>query len=131
MPSPAYGHFKATTLSFADAVAAAKAALAERGFGVLCEIDVAKTLKEKLGIERPPMVILGSCNPGYAHRAIEAEPGIALFLPCNVVVRQLESGVEVAAIDANAMLGFVQNDALTPIAAEVDERLRAAIGAIP
>lgn len=126
-----YGHVTTTTLVFQDAVAKVKEALAGVGFGVLCEIDVSKTLKEKLGVDQPPTLILGSCNPRLAHQAMVAEPGIALFLPCNVLVRQVDAGVEVSAIDANAMMGFVANPALRPIAAQVDERLRAVIDAIP
>lgn len=122
-----YGHAATTSLAFDDAVAAIKAALSERGFGVLCEIDVSKTLKEKLGVDRPRTLILGACNPNFADRALSAEPGIALMLPCNVVVRETADGVEVSAIDATAMMRFVANPALEPIAAEVDERLASAI----
>jgi uncharacterized protein (DUF302 family) len=126
-----YGHLTITSLAFDDAVNAAKKSLASAGFGVLCEIDVSKTLKDKLGVDEPRTLILGSCNPGFAHKAMTAEPGVALFLPCNVVVRQLTTGVEVSAVDANAMMGFIGNPALAPIAAEVDQRLIAVIAAIP
>ncbi|HMD01699.1 MAG TPA: DUF302 domain-containing protein [Candidatus Baltobacteraceae bacterium] len=126
-----YGHTTKTALSFEAAVREAKSALSAQGFGVLCEIDVAKTLKEKLGIEQQPLLILGSCNPSFAHQAMEREPGVALFLPCNVVLRKTEDGVEVSAIDANVMMGFIGNAALEPVASEVDKRLRAVIAAIP
>lgn len=124
-------HVTVTSLAFDDAVRETKSALAEQGFGVLCEIDVSKTLKEKLGVDEPRTLILGSCNPGFAHQAISAEPGVALFLPCNVVLRQIAAGVQVSAVDATAMMGFIGNPALAPIAAEVDERLVSVIGSIP
>ncbi|HTU81482.1 MAG TPA: DUF302 domain-containing protein [Candidatus Acidoferrales bacterium] len=126
-----YGHFTRTTLAFGDAVRRVKAELANRGFGVLCEIDVAKTLKEKLGVEQPPTLILGACNPEFAHRALSAEPGIALLLPCNVVVRQLDSGVEISAIDARAMTRFTGNSQLEELAGEVDAQLTAVVAAVP
>jgi uncharacterized protein (DUF302 family) len=133
MSSPsqlAYGHTAATTLSFDDAVRVTKNALADAGFGVLSEIDVSKTLKEKLGAEHPRTLILGACNPSFADRALVAEPGVSLLLPCNVVIRQAEGGVEVSAIDARAMMRHIGNPALEEVAAEVDERLRSVIAAI-
>lgn len=89
-----------TSLSMSDAETAIRAALAENGFGVLTEIDVAATLKAKLDIERSPMKILGACNPGFAHRALEIDPSVSLLLPCNVVLSELPDGtVRVAAVD--------------------------------
>lgn len=99
-------------------------ALKAEGFGVLTEIDVKDTLKKKLDVEHPPYKILGACNPPLAHRALTAAPEVGLLLPCNVTVRQLESGmVEVAIIDPLMMMGVIQNPALKPIADEAMARL--------
>ncbi|MFC0081979.1 DUF302 domain-containing protein [Aciditerrimonas ferrireducens] len=75
-----------------EAEAQVREALASAGFGVLTEIDVAGTLRAKLGVERPPLKILGACNPGYAHRALETDPQVALLLPCNVVLEEATPG---------------------------------------
>lgn len=119
----AYGTIIRTTLPFDVAILRAKEELKAEGFGVLCEIDVAKTMKEKLGVESAPYTILGACNPTLAHRALGAEPHLGLLLPCNVVVSASEGGTEISAIDAGAMMAFVGNAALDPIAAEVNQRL--------
>jgi uncharacterized protein (DUF302 family) len=112
-----------TELPFADAVARAREELAADGFGVLCEIDVEATLKQKLGVERDPYVILGACNPPLAHRALEREPELGALLPCNVIVYRQEGRTHVAAVDAGRMLSLVANDELSEIASEVTRRL--------
>jgi uncharacterized protein (DUF302 family) len=100
-------------------------ALKAEGFGVLTEIDVKDTLKKKLDVDRPPYKILGACNPPLAYRALTAAPEVGLLLPCNVTVRQLESGmVEVAIIDPLMMMGVIQNPALKPVADEALDRLQ-------
>jgi len=113
----------ATELPFADAVARVRAELASEGFGVLCEIDVQATLKQKLGADREPYLILGACNPQLAHAALEAEPELGVLLPCNVVVYQQHGQTHIAAVDAAQMLSIVGNDDLTATAAEVRSRL--------
>lgn len=122
-PSTNYGRAATTRLAQDDAVTAAKAFLKDEGFGVLCEIDVAQTLKEKIGAEVPPYRILGACNPQLAHRALTQEPQLGLLLPCNVVVQQIEGATVVSAIDARALLGVVKSDELLPVADEVNARL--------
>jgi uncharacterized protein (DUF302 family) len=112
-----YYFSKTLAATFADAIARTKEVLAEHGFGVLSEIDVASTLKVKLGVDMPPYVILGACNPQYAHRALEIESKIGTMLPCNVIVREAGPGsIEVAAVDPVASMQAVENAALTAVA---------------
>jgi uncharacterized protein (DUF302 family) len=111
-------------MSFEQATEAVTRALAKEGFGVLTEIDVAATLKKKLGLERPPYKILGACNPQFAARALEIEPQIGALLPCNVVVRQGADGKTVVEfMDPDAVLGLVGRPEIAPIATEVRARL--------
>jgi len=119
-----YAFGKMVNLSFEQATEAVTQALAKEGFGVLTEIDVAATLKKKLGLERAPYKILGACNPQFAARALEMEPQIGALLPCNVVVRQGADGKTVVEfMDPNAVLGLVGRPEVAPIAAEVRARL--------
>jgi uncharacterized protein (DUF302 family) len=116
-----------TTLPIGDAVARVRDELKAEGFGVLCEIDVKATLKEKLDIDGEPYVILGACNPPLAHQALEAEPDLGVLLPCNVVVYERGGTTHVSAVDAERMLSIVENDQLAPIAADVAARLAAVV----
>ena len=118
-----YGHVVETALSYRDAIERVKGLLKEQGFGVLCEIDVAKTLREKIGAEFRPYVILGACNPNLANRSLNAEAQLGLLLPCNVVVQELDGRTIVSAVDAQAMLGIVGNANLIPIADEASAAL--------
>lgn len=104
------------------------AALAEAGFGVLSEIDVAGTLKKKLNLDKPPYRILGACNPNFAHQALDMEHNLGVLLPCNVIVRQETDGsVKVAAVDPLVQLSKTGNAALEPIAAQVRTLLQGVI----
>jgi uncharacterized protein (DUF302 family) len=108
----------------ADVTARVREALAAEGFGVLTEIDVQATLKKKLGVERRPYLILGACNPALAHKALEIEPPIGVFLPCNVDVFEGEDGaVYVQTPKPIVMFGLVRNPGVQPIAEEVDAKL--------
>lgn len=103
-------------------------ALAKEGFGMLTEIDVSETMKQKLGVELPPYRILGACNPTLAFEALKLENKIGTMLPCNVVVRQVVSGsTEVAAVDPVASMQAIDNPLLTNVAASVQTRLRRVI----
>ena len=115
---------KTVSLGYEQAIEAVTQALAKEGFGVLTEIDVAATLKKKLGLDRPAYKILGACNPQFAARALEFEPQIGALLPCNVVVRVDEAGrTMVEFMDPNAVLQLVDRPGVTEIAAEVRARL--------
>jgi len=116
-----------TSLGFTDAVARVREALREEGFGVLSEIDVQATLREKLGEEREPYLILGACNPPYAHRALEAEPELGALLPCNVIVYERGGETHVSAADPVALLGLVDNPELDALAAEIRARIERAL----
>ena len=126
-----YGISVTLTAGFADTVERTRAVLAEQGFGVLTEIDVAATMKAKLGIDMAPYLILGACNPPLAHQAISVDPSIGLLLPCNVVVRELEgSRVLVQAMDPNVMVTATGNQDLAPVAEQARTRLAAALAAL-
>ena len=126
-----YGYSRTVDLAFDDAIERVTAELAERGFGVLTTIDVKTTLKKKLDIDRRPYVILGACNPNFAHQALELEEPLGLLLPCNVIVYEDASGsTVVGAIDAKAMMSVAGNPALGAVAGEVNPILQAAIDAV-
>ena len=106
------------------------AALAEQGFGILTEIDVRATLREKLGIEREPYLILGACNPQLAHRALEADPSVGALLPCNVVLRAEDDHTRVEFMDPAIALGIAGGESLAAVAAEAGDRLRQVAAAL-
>jgi uncharacterized protein (DUF302 family) len=105
-------------------------ALKAEGFGIITEIDVQKTMKDKLGVDVAPHTILGACNPKLAHAALEVEPDLGVLLPCNVVVYAADEGTRVTAVNAGAMLGMVGNDDLAPIATQVQEKLDRVLGSL-
>ncbi len=125
-----YGVGRVLDEPYDEVVPRVLAALKDEGFGVITEIDVKKTMKEKLGVDGPQHVILGACNPPLAHEAIGLEPDIGLLLPCNVVVYEGDAGTRVAVINAGAMLGMVGNDRLGKVADEVQKRLDRVLAAL-
>lgn len=130
MTTTTYGFGTQLDLPYEEAIPRVKEALKAEGFGVLTEIDVRKTMREKLGAEMEPYIILGACNPPLAHRALEKEPDIGLLLPCNVVVRADKTGSRVDIADPQAMLGIVDNDAVRAVADEAKQRLQRVIAAL-
>ena len=122
-----YGIGTDVDMSFDEAVERVTELLKSEGFGVLTTIDVKKTLKEKIDVDRPRYVILGACNPQFAHQALEAEPDIGLLLPCNVVVYEEEGKTRVAAMDPKAALSLSGNPDVEPMAREVRDRIERVI----
>ncbi len=123
-----YYFAKTIALPFEEAVDRVKAELKNDGFGVLTEIDVRKTLQDKLGVDFRPYRILGACNAPYAYRALQVEDKIGTMLPCSVIVQELAPGqVEVAAIDPLASMAAVKNEDLGAIGLEVRGKLKAVI----
>jgi uncharacterized protein (DUF302 family) len=126
-----YGITVRTALPFAETAARVRGALKEQGFGVLTEIDVQATLREKLGQEMGEYVILGACNPPLAQRALAADISIGLLLPCNVVIRADAGQTVVEARDPQTMVTVTGQPSLKPIAEEAASRLQAALAALP
>lgn len=116
-----------TGASFDEVDSRTRKALADNGFGILTEIDVQTTMKKKLGVEMQPYRILGACNPKMAHQAIGIEPRVGAMLPCNVILREVDGGVEVSAIDPVASMQAIDNPALHAVAGQVRNLLRATV----
>lgn len=127
-----YGISTSVALDYASAVERTREELANEGFGVLSEIDVAATLKKKLDVDFRPYVILGACNPPLAHRALAAERDLGLLLPCNVIVYAGDKPGEsvVAAMDPVRALALTGNDDIRPIAEDVRQRLERVLQAL-
>jgi uncharacterized protein (DUF302 family) len=125
-----YGFGTSLQVSYEEALPRVKEALKAEGFGVLTEIDVRRTLREKLGVEKEPYIILGACNPQLAHRSLEQEPDIGLLLPCNVVVRAEGRGSRVDMADPQVMLGIVGNEQLNSVAEEAKQRLQRVVASL-
>ncbi len=117
-----------TTLPMAETEAAVRDALAGQGFGVLTEIDVAATLRAKLGVEHAPLKILGACNPTFADRALELDESVSLLLPCNVVLTQTADGTKISAVDPRELM---TGEAFLELANDAAEGLAAALAAVP
>ena len=123
-----YGLSRKSDKGFDDTIIKVREALQTEGFGVLTEIDVQKTLREKLDVNFRRYIILGACNPPLAHRALNTELEVGLLLPCNVIVYENDDGtVTASAIDARSMMAVVENDELKALAEEVNEKLSRAM----
>lgn len=126
-----YAITRSVRATYDETVGAVRAALAEQGFGVLTEIDIAATLKAKLDVDVPRQVILGACRPPLAYQALQAEPSVGLLLPCNVVVRQIdEETTLVEAVDPQTMVALTENVELKPVATEASQRLTTALSSL-
>lgn len=126
-----FGFGKSVSLDFEAALQKVTEELAKEGFGILTVIDVQATLKKKLDIDMPAYQILGACNPGLASQAIAAIPEIGLLLPCNVLVREDESGqVHVSFMDPGAVLGLVDDARVEPLAHQVKQKLEGVLAAL-
>jgi uncharacterized protein (DUF302 family) len=124
-------HGKTVDLSYEKVLGKVEQLLADEGFGVLCRIDVKEKLKEKIGVDMEPYMILGACLPPMAHKAITAEPEIGIMLPCNVVVRQVEGGTRVEVVNTDAMVQmFPGSDTLAGVAADVGQKLQKVLDAV-
>jgi uncharacterized protein (DUF302 family) len=125
-----FTHRIETDRSYEDALERVTATLKDQGFGVLTQIDMRQTLKDKIGVETAPQMILGACNPTLAHQATTADPRIAALLPCNVVVRTEGDRTVIEALSPALMADMTESDALRPVAAEAAERIQAALAAV-
>ena len=125
-------YFKTTVdIPYDQAVEKVTAALADEGFGILTEIDVKATLKEKIDVNFRPYIILGACNPPFAYKTLQMEEQIGLMLPCNVVVQEgQDGGTVVSAMNPLVVMESVENPDLEPIAGEVTEMLRRVVQAV-
>ena len=131
MANVQYGYDKNLgNVGFDDAVARVTAALKQEGFGVLTEIDVKGTLKQKIGVDIDEYKILGACNPKLAHQALQSQPEVGLLLPCNVVVRSTDQGTVVHLASPKAMFAFIDDPKVAPVATEADARIRRVLEAL-
>lgn len=124
MRETAVAYEESSRFSFAETVERARQALAEVGFGILCEIDVQATLKKKLGVDRPPFLILGACHPPSAHQVLEAEPQAGVLLPCNVTISEEGGAVVVRAMRPAGALVALKRPDLESVAEHVGQLLQ-------
>lgn len=124
------GFTKVLNTPFEETVRKTREVLKNYGFGIITEIDMKQIMKEKLGLNYPSFMILGACNPQLAHKALEVEPAVALLLPCNVAVRDINGKTEVSAVNPKELVSLVMNDKLEPIVNEAYEGLKKAIDSL-
>ena len=125
-----YYFSKKINTTFDEAIEKVTGALKTEGFGILTEIDVKETLKEKLDVDFRPYKILGACNPPFAHEVLLKEDKIGIMLPCNVIVQQLEDSIEIAVVDPVAAMAAVDNSQLADTAKEIKNKLKIVIDSL-
>jgi uncharacterized protein (DUF302 family) len=125
-----YGFSKTVSLSHERAIERVTEELKKEGFGVLTTIDVRDTLKKKLNVDFNKYVILGACNPPFAHKALQIDEQIGLLLPCNVIVYEKAGKTVVAAFDPISMTKVMDNEMVRPVAEEVKQKLRRVIDSV-
>jgi len=125
-----YGYTKEVTLPFVETLEKVKEALSAEGFGILTEIDVQSTMKMKLDVDYESYIILGACNPPFAHKALQAEKEIGLLLPCNVIVYKTNGVVFVSAILPSVAMAMVENDELSSVVEEIEAKLKSVIDSL-
>ena len=130
MSAPEIAYTKTTKLSYDDAIARCREALAAEGFGVLTEIDIQATMKKKLDKDLEPHVILGACHPPSAYRVLSAMPEVAVMLPCNVTVAVERGQTVVRAMNPEAAMGLLDNPEVTAVASEVGQALKRVLAAV-
>ena len=125
-----YGHKRQVNLTYEAAVEKTREALKKEGFGIITEIDVKAVVKNKLNIDVDKYIILGACNPTFAHKGLEMEKDLGLLMPCNVVVYEDKGKTFVVSTRPTVTMGVVGNPGLAPVAAQVEEKLKKAIDAV-
>jgi len=125
-----YGYKKQVKASFEEAVQKTRAELKKEGFGVLTEIDVRATLKEKLNVDYDNYIILGACNPPFAYQAFQAEKDIGLLMPCNVIVYEQDGKTFVSAMLPTVVMSVVNNDKLENIGNEIEQKLKKVVDSV-
>lgn len=125
-----YGFSRTVSLPYERAIERVTEELKKEGFGVLTTIDVKETLKKKLDVDFPKYIILGACNPPFAHKSLLADDQMGLLLPCNVVVQEKDGQTMVSVFDPMVMLKVMDNEQIRPIAEEVQQRLRRVLACV-
>jgi len=125
-----YGYKRQVKGTYDEVVQKVRAELKKEGFGIMSEIDVKKTIKEKLGTDFDNYIILGACNPPFAYKALQAEKDIGLLMPCNVIVYEDKGKVFVAAIRPTVAMGMVGNQNLAAVAVEVENKLKKVVDSL-
>jgi uncharacterized protein (DUF302 family) len=126
-----YAIVKTVSSSYSETIEAITKTLVEQGFGILTNIDISATLKNKINVDYPRTIILGACNPPFAHRALSAVADVAVLLPCNVVVRENDQGqVEIAALNPRVIEQHVDNPEVRSVAKEIEQRIRTAMDGV-
>ncbi len=130
MTQEKYGSSKTVNLTYEEAIERTKSVLQQNGWGVMTEIDVAGTMKHKMGVDFPNYMILGACNPLLAKEALEADPLIGLLMPCNVVIQALGGKVQVSVVDAIQVVSIVHNATVSSVGERANTQLKAVLDAI-